>query len=424
MVTAEDEAARRARMQERREELRQSQAGFERVEADAWMEPTMPPMSESDTMGMSGAEGSAQNKHWALTLYKIVDGAGCVHFVQEDWTREFIEDWCADFRAWAEEADNPVTAMSVQLEVGARTGRHHLQCAVTFTKPIKRGGGVRTQGKGLKGLLRMNDAHCEPKLKDSSVQNMHDYCLGENGSEKSKWKTKEGVIIPGRMFGSLECAQGKRNDLLAMRDAIAGGAEVRELALGEDAGLAVATLRHLRAAEYVSSLVRPRRNGGVTPEVYILVGPSNSGKSFWAMTNFPEACRLNLQNGGSSTWYDEYQGEECIIFDDFRGNIPIMTMCAIVDRYPYDLAQRNRRVGQPCLATKFVFTSNRQPSEWYPNVQQADRNALWSRITPRSWDESQSRGWGKIVVQPEGGGDRILSDDASLLEWLPTGDFV
>lgn len=119
---------------------------------------------------------------------------------------------------------------------------------------------------------------------------------------------------------------------------------------------------------------RPGLRKGV--ECTVLYGPTGTGKSHRA---FQEAGETAYIKNPNVKWWDGYRGEENVIIDEFAGLIEITYMLRWIDKYPCMV--ENKGGALPLSATKFWITSNKHPSEWYPNATDAHRAALSRRLT-------------------------------------------
>lgn len=94
------------------------------------------------------------------------------------------------------------------------------------------------------------------------------------------------------------------------------------------------------------------------PEIYVLWGPSGVGKSRTARQMFPEAFWK-----APGKWWDDYDSEDVIIFDEFRGDYKFGDLLRILDSTPLSVESKGSSVS--IQARTIVFTSNFHPSEWY-----------------------------------------------------------
>lgn len=137
-----------------------------------------------------------------------------------------------------------------------------------------------------------------------------------------------------------------------------------------------AYIRYHKGFQAAQLLLAKRRSPEVQPEILIFWGDSGTGKSRKAIADYPGAYILTKPNGNGTIWFDGYEGQDTIIFDEFYGWISYDLLLRILDRYPLKLQVKGGFV--ECSATRFVFTSNKPWHEWYPNID--DKNALERRI--------------------------------------------
>lgn len=100
-----------------------------------------------------------------------------------------------------------------------------------------------------------------------------------------------------------------------------------------------------------------------------LCGPSGSGKSHRAFRNYTQ--ETHYVYNGDNGWWENYKGQEIVIFDDFRGEIPYNFLLKLCDKYPLRIRRRNR-CPIPFLAKKIYITSVLKPEELYHNVNARD----------------------------------------------------
>ena len=80
-------------------------------------------------------------------------------------------------------------------------------------------------------------------------------------------------------------------------------------------------------------------------------------------------------------WFDGYEGEETILFDDFDKDwgVPYRMLLQITDRYPMQSQQKGGWVHR--MWTRVIITCNEGPKDWYPadNITQLERRITESR---------------------------------------------
>lgn len=118
-------------------------------------------------------------------------------------------------------------------------------------------------------------------------------------------------------------SQGKRNDLHEIEEMIRNGSSYADLC-GAHFGTCVRYGRGIQQA--MGYLNKPKPE---VKEVHIIVGPTGAGKSRPIWEKFPD-----LYSKPNGKWWDFYDGEETVLFDDWDGDIPREEMLKICDRYP------------------------------------------------------------------------------------------
>lgn len=235
-----------------------------------------------------------------------------------------------------------------------KTGKIHFQSYISLNK--------RYSLKALKTLVGDQTVHIE-KCKGNEQQNIA-YCK------------KDDDIY--REFGSPK-KQGKRTDIIALRDHFKGGKRLREAI--EDDSMANTVAKHMRFARMVELMYsKPRTQ---MTELYIYWGVSGAGKSHKAQEDAgPGAYYKPL--GKDSQWWDGYEQNESIIIEDFRGEIPLSTLLRLADKYPMRVPVK----GGYCNfdSRKIYITSNIDIDEWFNTSQKgydASIKALKRRITKK-----------------------------------------
>ncbi len=168
------------------------------------------------------------------------------------------------------------------------------------------------------------------------------------------------VTGPFQELGTWRTAQGKRTDLDDVAAAIRAGTELRDL-----------------VEEYTSTFIR--YPNGITralailqpspprsaPLVLILYGDTGTGKSRACAQVYPEAYWYPRPQNGHA-YALGYAGQRTIIFDDFYSWVPYDLLLRICDRNSLQLNVMGGAM--TCLATTIIFISNKNPSDWYPNI--------------------------------------------------------
>ncbi len=229
--------------------------------------------------------------------------------------------------------------MIVGLETCPDTGRLHCQGAVILMNPVTM--------SSLKKLLADPAAHLEP-MKGTPEQS-EEYCSKEDPTPYS--------------FGS-KPEQGKRSDLIALKESLESGATDQELWCEHFPVM----IKHDQAVKRYRLVMTPPRDPAIAPQIIIHTGPSGSGKTR-GMPRGPDiywhAC---------NAWWDGYCGQSTVVFDEFYGQIPHKLMLRVLDRYPMTVETKGGTV--QLSATIFYFTSNKGWQHWWLEAQQKENNPL------------------------------------------------
>ncbi len=100
-------------------------------------------------------------------------------------------------------------------------------------------------------------------------------------------------------------------------------------------------------------------------EIEIYYGITGCGKSLTAHQKYPDAFWVKWPCG-SRWWWDGYNGEKVVIFDEFRHQIKFDVMLHILDCYPYKIEYKGGM--REFTSKKIVITTNIEPMNWYPKL--------------------------------------------------------
>lgn len=279
-----------------------------------------------------------------------------------------------------------VRYMIVGREIAPDTKREHWQCYVEFFNPKRMKAAVAS--------LNCPGAHFESRR--GTREQARDYCMKEkNFAELGEWDRG---------------GQGKRNDIADLRESIKKGASELELYESHDSMFRVG-----RSAEKYRLLLQKKQAkevGYVKREILIFWGPTGTGKTRKALELAgTDYHMVNRSNTGSGSWYDSYDGENTLIFDEFYGDwMKLAELLRLTDGYMVELPTKG---GHKILrAQRIIFTSNHDPSTWFPNAGAEKWSAFLRRISSieRFGPVTQKREAEKPAVVP-----CLLSDLASTL---------
>lgn len=156
--------------------------------------------------------------------------------------------------------------------------------------------------------------------------------------------------------------QGKRNDLVELKRKLDEGATEKQIA--EDGAFFPVWAKYGKIVQRYKRLTMPQRDW--LTEVTVYWGEPGIGKTSRARHEAgPDAFWLS-KPGGQTTWWDDYDGQECVVIDEFYGWIARDLMCRICDRYPLNVETKGGSTR--FLAKRIIITSNLHPQYWWPRV--------------------------------------------------------
>jgi len=203
-------------------------------------------------------------------------------------------------------AESKCTWAVIGKETG-ESGTPHLQGAMVFKNPIA----FSTIKAGLPR------AHIE--VMHGTAEDNLAYCSKE---DTSYW-----------VFGTMP-QQGKRKDLDDVAELIQNGATLEDIATTHP----TAIIKFSRGLSVLRSICSGKRDPTNPPAVYWLFGATGTGKTRaayeWAYSKYGDADTLLLPDS-TLKWFDTYDGQQCVIIDDFRAKgVTFSFLLRILDRYP------------------------------------------------------------------------------------------
>ncbi len=117
------------------------------------------------------------------------------------------------------------------------------------------------------------------------------------------------------------------------------------------------------------------RDWAMSIEIY--VGPSGSGKSTTAKLENVDAYACPWPAGGR-WWWPGYEGQDCVILDEFRHQVKMDVLLKLFDRHCMWLEAKGRNF--QFSSHKVVITTNLDPADWYPGVPVGVKEPLARRI--------------------------------------------
>lgn len=183
---------------------------------------------------------------------------------------------------------------------------------------------------------KLPKAHIEPRK--GSPQQAADYC-----KKDGKFKEVGEISQPG-----------KRTDIARLRSDIQKGKNRLYLYNNHDA-----MWRYRSAAREYKFLLDSSNKAFAPVEVIVIWGTAGVGKSKRAREIDPELFQVT-EDG---KWWDGYEGQETILFDDFYGGIKYSRMLKLIDGYPFQLQVKGGFTWKKWK--RVIITSNNPPETWY-----------------------------------------------------------
>nr|WAE42722.1 MAG: replication associated protein [Cressdnaviricota sp.] len=126
-------------------------------------------------------------------------------------------------------------------------------------------------------------------------------------------------------------------------------------------------------------LVKPKRKGPC--KIIVVHGKSGSGKTHYVDEMYDADGTAFWKDPGTK-WWDGYNGEKTVIFDEFDGSwFSLGELLRLIDPLGTPLKVEIKGVYVPMLADTYVFTSQFLPEDWYKKVHMDRKVALKRRFS-------------------------------------------
>lgn len=208
--------------------------------------------------------------------------------------------------------------------------------------------------------------HIDKKSRETEKQQYDDSCIKTNIEDLEAWKKLENKL-------------GARNDLVQIVEDIKNGADKYELI----DNYPTQYVRYSNSFQKIKQELLERQGAETFRklEVIYIYGSTGVGKTRYVMEKYGYQNVFRVTEYASGT-FDGYNGQDVILFDEFRSSIPISKMLVYLDGYPVTLPCRY--YNKQALFTKVYIISNISLQEQYKNIQVEEPktyDALLRRIT-------------------------------------------
>lgn len=172
--------------------------------------------------------------------------------------------------------------------------------------------------------------------------------------------------------------QGIRNDITKMIECIEDGNGIRNMCRG---GM-IKSMKSFATAERLLKYFEPPRKRGFKPKIIWVYGPAGSGKNKWVDENYPDHYRPVRNDNGSFKWWEGYDGDEVVLFDEYRAPYEqgISWFLEITDRYGN--VRVEHKGGSRMMTSKvLIFTAQKSPLKTFEKFYGEDLKQITRRIT-------------------------------------------
>lgn len=209
---------------------------------------------------------------------------------------------------------------------------------------------------------KINNVWFLKKANGSPMQNKI-YCGFDDYKKDDKVKLKNPKF---EEFGEIP-QQGKRFDLIDIRDKIAKGVSVEKLTWDEP----ILYHQYGRTLEKLENIYLRTQFRNWETKVIWYWGKTSTGKSHTVYKDYKSDTHFNLNwNGG---FWDGYKGQKTIIINETRGEVPFKELLKICDKWPHSVNIKGKEP-VPLLCDKVVITSCKSPTDIYCHSLDEDDN--------------------------------------------------
>lgn len=259
-----------------------------------------------------------------------------------------------------------------QIELCPTTQKRHIQGYVEFTKQMFM--------NKIKQFFDDSTMHLEPRK--GTGQEAKDYCTPDIPLACRDGKTKRecGEFLEGPWeYGTITVSeQGKRNDLINIYQDLLTNIQMSAILDKYPASF----IRYHRGIIAANNVIISNKWKTCQRhlEVTVIFGDPGTGKTYYVFNKSGiEGGIYELAEPNDKTvWWDNYEGEQNLLIDEYNGWIKWSTFLRVLDIYPLKIAVKG---GHTYLGiTKIFITSNMDPNAWYASEPQRNNLALFRRL--------------------------------------------
>lgn len=272
--------------------------------------------------------------------------------------------WCFTWNASDSEADSWSHATEAPIEL------YDAGTMVYMVYQVEKGTHVHLQGflslqkkQRLRQVEKLLGGHVHLEKTRGSPSEAAAYCKKEDSRLAGPWE-----------WGTAPDRRGKKSKTALAVEAVKSGDSLSKVA----ADHSIAWAHSYRGLTSLAYMLRPSPDWREITTT-VLWGKTGTGKTrtaFESTGSAPKPYFVVMP----ATWWDGYEGQDSVIFDDFYGQIRLSDMLRYLDGYPLQLPVKGGFTHAQW--TKVWITSNCEPSEWWKGsgVPEDAREALMRRI--------------------------------------------
>lgn len=233
--------------------------------------------------------------------------------------------------------------------------------------------------KHYQGYLRWNENTRLSALKklEGDFARAHFKIAKGNEQQNIVYCTKQDTRIDGPWEIGERSHQGKRTDLDSVVDLIKSGATLKRVA--EECPREF--IKYPRGIKEYMGAINERNPRDFETELWVFYGAPGTGKSYAANQMARPHGAFTPNFGVSGIWWDGYNGQEFVLFDEFKCNIPLGLLKRLADRYECTVDIKGLAAVQ-FTSRVIIITTNLDWDFWYVSekISQVERDALRRRI--------------------------------------------
>lgn len=303
----------------------------------------------------------------------------------------FVNAWAKGEFGTPTKAKASVRFFCGQVEVAPTTGALHLQAYLELDAKVS----IAPSLQEILGTKKFKALKCNGTSDDNRA-----YCSKDESRACKLLTEKLGLPFGPFEFGEPAVAkQGARTDLDALAALVNAGHTPDQIAMMEGySGMYMRYARNIRLFWEARQRHLARTTARQPCRVITLWGAARTGKSRFVAENTEakETFRLTQANVTSRMWFDNYEGEKNLWFDDFRGSwCKPAELLTILDRYHMSMSNKGG-TGQAAWTTVYI-TSNINPGKWYKRIDKETKFAIYGRLTE---GESYIKEFKRALVAP------------------------